>query len=246
MTDEIKKPVFKAPPLPPKTISLSNVGSTGSAQQPAQQLAGLQAQAQTPPASGVMQSAASQRPQMQTQPQEQVRPQIQPKPILSAAQAQNQVEGKASSMPAAAASTASNGSEVPAKTFVEELNLPPKILETKVMGSVVAGIFLFGIMMGCAFFGGDSKQVVQGLTDVVLNPDIRYNLRRCGQIDPNRECVLYIMNSQTRDRLGSDFFQEAQNMTGVQKYSIQLANVNYANALIRPGYIAQIYIPARK
>lgn len=245
MTDEIKKPVFKAPPLPPKTISLSNVGSTGTAQQPAQQPAGLQAQAQvqTPPASGAMQSATSQRPQTQTQQPKQVRPQIQPKPILSAAQTQNQVEGKASSMPAAAAS---NGSEVPVKTFVEELNLPPKILETKVMGSVVAGIFLFGIMMGCAFFGGDSKQVVQGLTDVVLNPDIRYNLRRCGQIDPNRECVLYIMNSQTRDRLGSDFFQEAQNMTGVQKYSIQLANVNYANALIRPGYIAQIYIPARK
>jgi len=132
-----------------------------------------------------------------------------------------------------------------ANNFAADLKLPPKVLQTKVMGSILAAIFLFGMMMGCAMFGGGSKTVVQGLTDVVLNPDIPAYVRRCGQTDPNRECVLYIMNNKTFDRLGSDFFQEAQNMTDVQKYAIQLRNVRYANALIRPGYIAQIYIPAR-
>lgn len=135
-----------------------------------------------------------------------------------------------------------------ANNFAADLNLPPKILETKVMGSILAGLFFFGIMMGCVMFGGETTQRVQGLDGIVANPDVQNkgNLRRCGTIDPNKECVLFVMNAKTHDRLGSDFYQEAQNVTGVPKYSIQLANVQYANALIRPGYIAQIYIPARR
>ena len=157
---------------------------------------------------------------------------------------QNQTENV--SKPAPVATLAQGTSEEKGKNFVKDLNLPPKIMETKVMAAIVAGIMVFGMMMGCMMFGGEEKRVVQGLTDVVINPDIQKNLWRCGQIDPNRECVLYIMNAKTYDRLGSDFFQEAQNITGVPKYSIQMINVRYANVLIRPGYIAQIYIPARK
>ena len=134
-----------------------------------------------------------------------------------------------------------------ADNFAVDLNLPPKVLQTKVIGSIVAGIFFFGLMMGCAMSGGSGKTVVQGLTDVVQNPQVAANprMRRCGQTDPNRECILYIMNSKNYDRIAEDFFQEAQDMTGVQKYSIQLSNTRYANALIQPGWIAQIYIPAR-
>lgn len=157
---------------------------------------------------------------------------------------QNQTENV--SRPAPVATPAQGTSEEKGKNFVKDLNLPPKIMETKVMAAIVASIMVFGMMMGCMMFGGEEKRVVQGLTDVVINPDIQKNLWRCGQIDPNRECVLYIMNAKTYDRLGSDFFQEAQNITGVPKYSIQMINVRYANVLIRPGYIAQIYIPARK
>ena len=157
---------------------------------------------------------------------------------------QNQTENV--SRPAPVATPAQGTSEEKGKNFVKDLNLPPKIMETKVMAAIVASIMVFGMMMGCMMFGGEEKRVVQGLTDVVINPDIQKNLWRCGQIDPNRECVLYIMNAKTYDRLGSDFFQEAQNITGVPKYSIQMINVRYANVLIRPGYIAQIYIPARR
>ena len=133
-----------------------------------------------------------------------------------------------------------------ANTFVSELNLPPQVLQTKVMGAILAGVLVFGMMMGCVMFGSGKKPVVQGLGDVVRNPRVTGNMRRCGQIDPNKECVLYIMNHKNFDRLGDDFFQEAQDITGVPKYSIQLSNTNYANMRIQPGWIAQLYIPARR
>ena len=158
--------------------------------------------------------------------------------------AQNRVEGQPIQKQEASPQT-----NAYANNFAADLNLPPKVLETKVMGSILTGLFFFGIMMGCVMFGGSSTPAkVQGLDGIVMNPDIQNkgNLRRCGMIDPNKECVLFIMNAKTHDRLGSDFYQEAQNITGVPKYSIQLSNVQYANALVRPGHIAQIYIPARR
>lgn len=166
--------------------------------------------------------------------------------VSTGAAEQKQVEGTPVNENASA--TNQEAVENPyANNFAAELNLPPKILQTKVMGSILIGIFFFGIMMGCAMSGGNGKQVVQGLEDVVINPQVKANpkVRRCGRTDPNRECVLYIMNSKNYDRLAEDFFQEAQDITGVQKYSIQLSNTRYANSLIQPGWIAQIYIPAR-
>ena len=133
-----------------------------------------------------------------------------------------------------------------ANNIASELNLPPQILQKKAVIAILAGVLVFGMMMGCVMFGSGKKPVVQGLGDVVRNPRITANMRRCGQIDPNRECILYIMNSKNYDRLGDDFFQEAQDITGVPKYSIQLSNTNYANMLIQPGWIAQLYIPARR
>lgn len=270
MTDEIKKPVFKAPQIPmhaPAMPQAPVVGATVKSQAPA---AG--AKPQVTGAASKAQAAQSQMAQSQAaQPQAPVKP-ASTKPVPATAPvataniaAQTTFEGAQASNASAAgqapnasaATTVSrtaaqtqaatqNAADEKGKNFVKDLNLPPKIMETKVMAAVVAGIMVFGMMMGCMMFGGDETRVVQGLTDVVINPDIQKNLWRCGQIDPNRECVLYIMNAKTYDRLGSDFFQEAQNITGVPKYSIQMINVRYANVLIRPGYIAQIYIPARK
>ncbi len=191
MTEENKKPTFKAPPLPPKGIQM---------------------------------------PAHKTD----VSPTAAPVKIAS-----KQVEG----LPAPVVSAEGGKYD---NNFAAEFNLSPKILETKVMASIAAGVLFFGIMVGCAMFGGSSKTVqTGGLGDIIYNPDIKYALPRCGQTDPNRACVLYIMNAKTYDRLGNDFFQEAQNITGVPKYSIQISNVLYANKLIRPGFIAQIYIPAR-
>jgi hypothetical protein len=160
---------------------------------------------------------------------------------------QNQVEGNPAQKPEQQTNT---GMENPyANNFAAELNLPPKVLETKVMGAILGGLFFFGMMFGCAVFGGgNTTSTVQGLNGVIQNPAVQNdpNVLRCGTVDPNSACVLYIMNAKTRDRLGSDFYQEAQEITGMPAYSIQLSNVNYANELIRPGHIAQLYIPARR
>lgn len=217
MTDEIQKPVFKAPPRPlemPRMVS-------------------PQVQQTMAPQPQPMAVERTVTPPMSTPPQQEKAPMLQ----------QNRIEGipqQKQEQPAQPNPYANN--------FAADLNLSPKVLETKVMGSILAGLFFFGMMMGCVMFGGETTQRVQGLDGIVSNPDVQNkgNLRRCGTIDPNKECVLFVMNAKTHDRLGSDFYQEAQNVTGVPKYSIQLANVQYANALIRPGYIAQIYIPARR
>ena len=129
--------------------------------------------------------------------------------------------------------------------FAADLNLPPKILKTKIMGSIVAGLFFFGIMMGCMMFGGEVVQTTNGLQGVVFNPDAPSGTYRCGMVPLTRGCVLYIMNSKNYDRKGSDFYQEAQNITGVPSYTLQLSNVRYASTPIQPGYIAEIYIPPR-
>lgn len=270
MTDEIKKPVFKAPQIPMHAPAMPQAPVAGAAVKSHAPAAGAKPQVSV--AASKPQAAQSQMAQPQaTQSQAPVKPaSTKPAPATAPVAtaniaAQTTFEGAQASNASAAgqapnasaATTVSrtaaqtqaatqNAADEKGKNFVKDLNLPPKIMETKVMAAVVAGIMVFGMMMGCMMFGGDETRVVQGLTDVVINPDIQKNLWRCGQIDPNRECVLYIMNAKTYDRLGSDFFQEAQNITGVPKYSIQMINVRYANVLIRPGYIAQIYIPARK
>ena len=220
MTDEIKKPVFKAPPKPielPKMVM-------------------PQVQTTTAPLPQAPAAVAKPIPAPDS-------PQTMPK--QTSITQQMQVEGKP--VQSAIKQTAPTAN-IYAKNFAADLNLPPKVLETKVMSAILAGLFFFGMMMGCVMFSGGKSQTVQGLDGIVANPDVRNKagLRRCGTTDPNRECVLFIMNAKTFDRLGSEFYQEAQNVTGVPKYSIQLANVQYANALIRPGYIAQIYIPARQ
>ena len=254
MSDEIKKPVFKAPQIPMHAPAMPHAPEVGKTTLAAQTpVTGAKAQTSTAQPNPQPAQPAQPAPARSVPPSQ---PAPATKTVLSA---QTTFEGKGQASNAgsnqanaalgvsAQSQTASQGaSDEKGKNFVKDLNLPPRIMETKVMAAVVAGIVLFGMMMGCMMFGGEETRVVQGLTDVVINPDIQKNLWRCGQIDPNRECVLYIMNAKTYDRLGSDFFQEAQNITGVPKYSIQMINVRYANVLIRPGYIAQIYIPARK
>ena len=129
--------------------------------------------------------------------------------------------------------------------FAADFNLPPKILQTKFIAVIAGCILLFGMLFGCMM--APTPQVRQtGLGDFVLNQAVLdYPVPRCGQVDVGQACVLYIMNAKKRDQLGKDFFQQAANMTGVQEYTIRINNVAYAEKLIRPGFIAQIYIPKR-
>ena len=51
------------------------------------------------------------------------------------------------------------------------------------------------------------------------------------------------MNNRLREIRASDLFERAEQMTGVAKFRIDMANVDYTSTIIRPGEFAQIAIP---
>lgn len=129
-------------------------------------------------------------------------------------------------------------------TILEKCGLSPSILEPKKALLGLCGVLLIGIIMGAMLFGGKKQQVIQGLVGVVPNPEIRgRQVGRCGAVDRTLGCVLFMMNASRGDRRARDFYQQASDITGVPQYTIELGNVEYASYQIRPGYIAQIYIP---
>lgn len=130
--------------------------------------------------------------------------------------------------------------------FAADLNLPPKILQTKSMGIVMGVVLVLGIIFGAAFFGGsEAPKQVSGLQGVVPNMDISPNdtMYRCGTVDKGQACILYIMNHTRYDRTAEDFFDEAVRLTEVSRYSISMVNTRYAKQRIGPGHFAQIKIP---
>ena len=130
--------------------------------------------------------------------------------------------------------------------FAADLKLSPKVLQTKFVGGIAFGLLLFGMFLGCAVAPKPQTRQV-GLGDVVPNPIFQEkSAPRCGQTDVNKACVLYIMNARPMARTGRDFFEEAANITGVPRYTIQINNASYAEKLLNAGYIAQIYIPSRR
>lgn len=118
---------------------------------------------------------------------------------------------------------------------------------TKQQVIVLAGAFLFGLLVGAVMFsGGDEVPVVAPakLQGVISNPDIKENLKRCGQVSPSSPCVLYVMNSYDYEKLAKDFFETAVALTRRKDFVISMDNVHYGTMRIPPGYFAQIKIPA--
>lgn len=131
--------------------------------------------------------------------------------------------------------------------FAAELNLPAKVLTTKVMAGVMFGVLLFGMMLGSIFFGGSvssGQKQEAGLQGVVRNIDLTERLPRCGIAEKGQACLLYIMNSSKYDKTAEDFFNEVVRLMEVSHYSVSMVNSRYAKQRIKPGYIAQIKVPA--
>ncbi len=131
--------------------------------------------------------------------------------------------------------------------FAADLNLPASILRTKTISIIMGCVLLFGMMFGSIMFGGgDSadqpKQV--GLQGVVPNIDLDRQYPRCGMTEKGQPCVLYIMNSSRYDKTGEDFFKDAVRLMEVSEYAVEMVNTRYAKQIIKPGYIAQIKVPA--
>ena len=117
--------------------------------------------------------------------------------------------------------------------------------EPKKLALVAGVMFVIGLLFGSIMFGGEEVVTVQqGLEGVVANPDIKTQMRRCGQQgSPSDPCVLYIMNSYNYEKFAKDFFEEAIKLTGRRQFVIESDNMHYGSMRIRPGEFAQIKIP---
>ena len=108
------------------------------------------------------------------------------------------------------------------------------------------GVFVFGLMLGFMMSGEEQAPVedVNCPLPIVKNPDIRTRIPSCGLSDRSKECILYVMNERTYERLAKDFFPFAASQMGRGTYPIEIENAIYSNMTIYPGYFAQIKIPA--
>ena len=111
---------------------------------------------------------------------------------------------------------------------------------------VIAAVCLFsGIFIGAIFFN-EKVEEKQGLEDVVLNPDVPKGRPRCGLTDKSQACIFYIQNWYKQELNGRDFYKMAAQLTGREEYMIETDNLRYATVKIKPGYFAQLNIPALK
>ena len=89
----------------------------------------------------------------------------------------------------------------------------------------------------------DSTENSICLPAIVPNLDLTQPFPRCGQTHRDDACILYIMNTSNYDRMAQDFFEEAAQKMGRNRYAVEVENVNHARLRIPPGYFVQIQIP---
>lgn len=227
MSNDMPKPVFKAP-LPPST-------GTGAPKAAAPQMPTYRP-VQTP-GTGTPQTTKTGSPQMPAGGRP--TPAQPTQPIHSAPRPSSYTGVSAQPTPGPTTSTQGLYDD----NFAAQFNLPPVLLTTKVMGAIMAGIFLFGILFGATVFGGTTQTTTSGLQGVVRNPEVPAGRKRCGIAERTQGCVLFMMNASRRDREARSFYDEAARITGVPSYTIELGNIEYATSIIRPGFLAQINIP---
>lgn len=142
-----------------------------------------------------------------------------------------------------------NAFEQPASAYEPEdyaaanpIELLLERLDYKKFLGLLLGCFLCGLVFGKIFFS--SKQVVlNGLQDVVTNPEVPHGRARCGVVEKTQGCVLYVMNPQRQELNGRDFYDLASQLTGRQRFVIETGNMRYSSVKIKPGNIAQLNIP---
>ncbi len=103
--------------------------------------------------------------------------------------------------------------------------------------------FFIGLYIGKTLFSSETIEN-HGLEGVVVNPDVPAGRPRCGLTDKSQACVFYLMNWYKQELNGRDFYRLAAELTGREEYMIETDNLRYANSKIKPGYIAQLNIPA--
>ena len=105
--------------------------------------------------------------------------------------------------------------------------------------------FFVGLFLGSALFSSKTEEK-HGLENIVLNPDVPTGRPRCGLTDKSQACVFYLMNWYKQELTGRDFYKLVAQLTGRAESMIETENLRYATMKIKPGYFAQLNIPALK
>ncbi|MBR1600198.1 MAG: hypothetical protein IJ677_01315 [Alphaproteobacteria bacterium] len=135
--------------------------------------------------------------------------------------------------------------------FVTEEELAtatPDSIKVYLQNKTVLMMLIIAAMIGAIFSymltPTQQTQASRGLDGIVFNPDVPAGKSRCGLVEPHQGCVLYIMNPKNQEVTGKDFYTTAAKWTGRERYLIDTSNMHYASTRIKPGYIAQIYVPS--
>ncbi|MBR6355712.1 MAG: hypothetical protein IKR92_02550 [Alphaproteobacteria bacterium] len=103
---------------------------------------------------------------------------------------------------------------------------------------------LIGALLGYIAAPRSRTVAGHGLEGVVFNSDVPKGRSRCGLVEYQQPCVLYIVNPKTQEVSGKDFYATAAKWTGREAYMIEINNMHYGQQRIKPGQIAAINIPA--
>ena len=114
--------------------------------------------------------------------------------------------------------------------------------KTVLMLMIIAA--MIGALLSYMMAPSQQGTACRGLDGIVTNPDVPAGKSRCGLVEPHQACVLYIMNSKNHEVTGKDFYNIAAKWTNREPYLINTSNMKYSSTPIKPGYIAQIYIPS--
>ncbi len=134
------------------------------------------------------------------------------------------------------------------ENIVERFKIPEKYLKVKSVLLLLSVCLLIGVVLGYIFFSGGDKHKNEQFTIgyIVVNPEVPPKRGRCGAAESSSGCILYVQNNQRRERDARDFYPLIEQMTGINRFQIETANMRYAHRSIKPGYIAQFYIPPIK
>lgn len=117
-------------------------------------------------------------------------------------------------------------------------------IKKNIVYSIATVCLVIGVFLGFVIAPKESEQ--HGLEGVIWNPDTPKGRVRCGRTEPSQACTFYILNSYKRELNGRDFYKLAAKMTGREEFMIETENMQYSTTKIKPGYFAQLNIPALK
>ncbi len=131
-----------------------------------------------------------------------------------------------------------------AELYNEHTESMKDIIQSKNVQILMFIACLIGIILGYMVAPRSRTVTGQGLDGVVFNPDVPRGRSRCGLVEYQQPCVLYIVNPKTQEVSGKDFYTTAAKWTGREAYMIEVNNMHYGQQRIKPGQIAAINIPA--